>query len=39
LISQLPVSQPDKTFDRLLGYGFKYPTSFRDTHLQHIART
>jgi uncharacterized SAM-binding protein YcdF (DUF218 family) len=22
--------------DRLLGYGLKYPTSFNDTHLQHI---
>jgi hypothetical protein len=25
------------TFDRLLGYGLKYPTSFKDTHLQHIS--
>lgn len=24
-------------FDRLLGYGLKYPTHFKDTHLQHIA--
>ncbi|WP_348268537.1 DUF4260 domain-containing protein [Edaphobacter paludis] len=24
------------TFDRLLGYGLKYPTFFKDTHLQHI---
>jgi hypothetical protein len=23
-------------FDRLLGYGLKYPTIFKDTHLQHI---
>ena len=23
-------------FDRLLGYGLKYPTQFKDTHLQHI---
>jgi hypothetical protein len=23
-------------FDRLLGFGLKYPTHFRDTHLQHI---
>jgi hypothetical protein len=23
-------------FDRLLGYGLKYPTWFKDTHLQHI---
>jgi Domain of unknown function (DUF4260) len=23
-------------FDRLLGYGLKYPTYFKDTHLQHI---
>ena len=23
-------------FDRLLGYGLKYPTQFRDTHLQHV---
>jgi len=22
-------------FDRLLGFGLKYPTHFRDTHLQH----
>src|SRR6266550_1697628 len=22
-------------FDRLLGYGLKYPTYFKDTHLQH----
>ncbi|WP_158943126.1 DUF4260 domain-containing protein [Granulicella sp. S190] len=22
--------------DRLLGYGLKYPTFFKDTHLQHI---
>jgi len=24
-------------FDRLLGYGLKYPLHFGDTHLQHIA--
>jgi hypothetical protein len=24
-------------FDRLLGYGLKYPTAFKDTHLQHVA--
>jgi hypothetical protein len=24
-------------FDRLLGYGLKYPTDFKDTHLQHIS--
>ncbi len=24
-------------FDRLLGYGLKYPTQFKDTHLQRIA--
>jgi hypothetical protein len=23
-------------FDRLLGFGLKYPTQFKDTHLQHI---
>jgi hypothetical protein len=23
-------------FDRLLGFGLKYPTNFKDTHLQHI---
>jgi hypothetical protein len=23
-------------FDRLLGYGLKYPTFFKDTHLQHL---
>ena len=23
-------------FDRLLGYGLKYPTQFKDTHLQHV---
>ena len=22
--------------DRLLGYGLKYPTHFKDTHLQHV---
>ena len=22
--------------DRLLGYGLKYPTQFKDTHLQHV---
>jgi hypothetical protein len=22
--------------DRLLGFGLKYPTAFRDTHLQHL---
>lgn len=22
--------------DRLLGYGLKYPTAFRDTHLQRV---
>jgi len=23
-------------FDRIFGYGLKYPTFFKDTHLQHI---
>jgi hypothetical protein len=23
-------------FDRMLGYGLKYPTFFKDTHFQHI---
>ncbi len=23
-------------FDRMQGYGLKYPTFFRDTHLQHV---
>jgi len=23
-------------FDRALGYGLKYPTAFKDTHLQHV---
>jgi len=23
-------------FDHMLGYGLKYPTQFRDTHLQHV---
>jgi hypothetical protein len=23
--------------DRMLGYGLKYPTFFKDTHLQHLA--
>jgi Domain of unknown function (DUF4260) len=23
-------------FDRMLGYGLKYPTAFQDTHLQHV---
>jgi hypothetical protein len=26
-------------FDRLLGYGLKYPTHFKDTHLRHISPT
>jgi hypothetical protein len=26
-------------FDRLLGYGLKYPTHFKDTHLQRIPET
>jgi len=25
-------------FDRVLGYGLKYPSRFNDTHLQHIPR-
>ena len=25
------------TLDRLLGYGLKYPTHFKDTHFQHIS--
>jgi len=25
------------TFDRALGYGFKYPTAFKDTHIQRIS--
>lgn len=24
-------------FDRMLGYGLKYPTAFKDTHLQHLS--
>lgn len=23
-------------FDRMLGFGLKYPTRFQDTHLQHV---
>jgi hypothetical protein len=23
-------------FDRMLGYGLKYSTAFKDTHLQHV---
>lgn len=23
-------------FDRMLGFGLKYPTRFKDTHLQHV---
>jgi len=23
-------------FDRALGFGLKYPTHFKDTHLQHV---
>ena len=23
-------------FDRMLGYGLKYPAQFKDTHLQHV---
>jgi hypothetical protein len=26
-------------FDRLVGAGLKYPTYFRDTHLQHLEPT
>jgi len=26
-------------FDRLLGYGLKYPTAFQDTHLSPLARS
>jgi Domain of unknown function (DUF4260) len=26
-------------FDRFLGYGLKYPTYFKDTHLQHIPQS
>ena len=25
-------------FDRLLGYGLKYPSAFTDTHLQRVVR-
>ena len=24
-------------FDQMLSYGLKYPTEFKDTHLQHVA--
>ena len=24
-------------FDRMLGYGLKYPAHFKDTHLQHVS--
>lgn len=24
-------------FDRMLGYGLKYPAQFKDTHLQHVS--
>jgi uncharacterized protein DUF4260 len=24
------------SFDRMLGFGLKYPTQFRDTHFQHV---
>jgi Domain of unknown function (DUF4260) len=23
-------------FDRMLGFGLKYPTFFKDTHLEHV---
>jgi hypothetical protein len=43
-VSHLPLAQAIAliwighiTFDRLLGYGLKYPTHFKDTHLQHLA--
>jgi hypothetical protein len=26
-------------FDRMLGFGLKYPTFFKDTHLQHLTPT
>jgi hypothetical protein len=39
----LPVLQPYALIwlahlgmDRMLGYGLKYPTRFKDTHLQHV---
>lgn len=25
------------TFDRMLGFGLKYPSAFKDTHLQHLS--
>ena len=27
------------TIDRVLGYGLKYPTFFKDTHLQHLSQS
>ena len=44
LVSYIQHSQPSNRLygqhtclDRLLGYGLKYPTFFKDTHLQHIS--
>ncbi len=43
IVAQLPALEPYALIwlahigmDRMLGYGLKYPTRFRDTHLQHV---
>jgi Domain of unknown function (DUF4260) len=43
LLAPLPALEPYALIwlahigmDRMLGYGLKYPTRFRDTHLQHV---
>ena len=43
VVVPLPVLQPYALIwlahlgtDRMLGYGLKYPTRFKDTHLQHV---
>jgi hypothetical protein len=43
ILAQLPALEPYPLIwlahigmDRMLGFGLKYPTQFRDTHLQHV---
>jgi hypothetical protein len=36
LIPYAPIWLAHIGFDRRLGYGLKYPTQFKDTHLQHV---
>jgi hypothetical protein len=43
IVAPLPALEPYTliwlahiAMDRMLGFGLKYPTQFRDTHLQHV---